>query len=92
MRLYGQDYMPDGDFWLHEIKFDGYRMLAQLDRSRVSILTGRGNDRTDKYPSIARFAHRAADAESLPRWRVVRRAVRWSDRVQPHSEHPATKS
>jgi bifunctional non-homologous end joining protein LigD len=24
---------PDGDEWLHEIKFDGYRMHARLDRA-----------------------------------------------------------
>jgi bifunctional non-homologous end joining protein LigD len=25
------DQAPDGPDWLHEIKFDGYRMLARLD-------------------------------------------------------------
>ena len=51
---------PDGDGWLHEIKLDGYRMHARLDRSatqsgaldaaRVNLLTRRGNDWTAKYP------------------------------------------
>src|SRR5215831_4184296 len=45
---------PDGHDWLHEIKFDGYRMHARLDRGRVQILTRRGNDWTDKYPTIAK--------------------------------------
>jgi bifunctional non-homologous end joining protein LigD len=45
---------PDGDAWLHEIKYDGYRMHARLDAGRVNILTRRGNDWTDKYPSIAK--------------------------------------
>jgi len=44
---------PDGPGWLHEIKLDGYRMHARLDAGRVSILTRRGNDWTDKYPTIA---------------------------------------
>jgi ATP-dependent DNA ligase len=44
---------PDGSDWLHEIKFDGYRMHARLDGGRVQILTRRGNDWTDKYPVIA---------------------------------------
>src|SRR5207253_2154287 len=44
---------PDGPDWLHEIKFDGYRMHARLDAGRVQILTRRGNDWTDKYPAIA---------------------------------------
>ena len=44
---------PDGPEWLHEIKLDGYRMHARLDAGRVNILTRRGNDWTDKYPTIA---------------------------------------
>jgi len=46
--------VPDGPDWLHEIKFDGYRMHARLDRGRVQILTRRGNDWTEKYPTIAK--------------------------------------
>jgi bifunctional non-homologous end joining protein LigD len=45
---------PDGTDWLHEIKFDGYRMHARLDAGRVQILTRRGNDWTDKYPAVAK--------------------------------------
>jgi len=45
---------PDGPEWLHEIKFDGYRMHARLEARRVQILTRRGNIWTDKYPAIAR--------------------------------------
>src|SRR5438067_2381218 len=44
---------PEAADWLHEIKLDGYRMDARLDAGRVQILTRRGNDWTDKYPSIA---------------------------------------
>ena len=45
---------PDGLDWLHEIKFDGYRMHARLDRARTQILTRRGNDWTAKYSAIAK--------------------------------------
>src|SRR6201993_3126910 len=45
---------PAGPDWLHEIKFDGYRMHARLDAGRVQILTRRGNNWTDKYPAIAK--------------------------------------
>jgi DNA ligase D-like protein (predicted ligase) len=44
---------PDGPGWLHEIKLDGYRMHARFDAGRIEILTRRGNDWTDKYPTIA---------------------------------------
>jgi len=45
---------PDGDGWLHEIKLDGYRMHARIDGRSVKIITRRGNDWTDKYPTVAR--------------------------------------
>src|ERR1700751_4420427 len=42
-----------GSDWLHEIKYDGYRMHARLDRGRTQLLTRTGLDWTDKYPTIA---------------------------------------
>src|SRR5215472_16389221 len=47
------DQAPDGPDWLHEIKFDGYRMHAQLDRGAVRLLTRTGLDWTHKYPAVA---------------------------------------
>jgi DNA ligase D-like protein (predicted ligase) len=45
---------PDGDQWLHEIKYDGFRMHARLDHGAVRLLTRNGLDWTAKYPQIAR--------------------------------------
>jgi bifunctional non-homologous end joining protein LigD len=47
------DTAPDGDQWLHELKYDGYRMHARLDRGKVKLLTRTGLDWTHKYPAIA---------------------------------------
>jgi ATP-dependent DNA ligase len=47
------DQPPDGSEWLHELKFDGYRMHARLDRGAVRLLTRIGLDWTSKYPAIA---------------------------------------
>jgi ATP-dependent DNA ligase len=44
---------PNGPEWLHEIKFDGYRMHAHLDRGAVKLLTRTGLDWTLKYPALA---------------------------------------
>jgi DNA ligase D-like protein (predicted ligase) len=44
---------PDGPEWLHEIKFDGYRMHARMDLGDVRLLTRKGLDWTHKYPAIA---------------------------------------
>ena len=38
------DAAPEGDQWLHEIKYDGYRMHARLDRGAVKLLTRTGLD------------------------------------------------
>ena len=45
---------PDGNQWLHEIKYDGFRMHARLDHGEVRLLTRNGLDWTHKYPQIAR--------------------------------------
>jgi bifunctional non-homologous end joining protein LigD len=44
---------PDTDDWIHEIKFDGYRIQARLDHGKVKLLTRRGLDWTRKFPAIA---------------------------------------
>ena len=44
---------PAGADWLHEIKFDGYRMLARLERGRVRWLSRNGLDWTKRFPSLS---------------------------------------
>ena len=41
--------VPDGEEWLHEIKFDGYRTIARIDRGEVRLYTRTGLDWTDRY-------------------------------------------
>jgi ATP-dependent DNA ligase len=47
------DAPPEGSDWLHEIKFDGYRIHAWLDHGTIRLLTRTGLDWTHKYPAIA---------------------------------------
>ncbi len=44
---------PAGTGWIHEIKHDGFRLIARRDAAGVRLFTRRGFDRTDRYPSIA---------------------------------------
>ncbi|HVT90580.1 MAG TPA: DNA ligase D [Tepidisphaeraceae bacterium] len=44
---------PEGDQWLHEIKFDGYRIIAQVKAGKVKLITRNGNDWTSKFSVIA---------------------------------------
>jgi bifunctional non-homologous end joining protein LigD len=43
---------PAGTGWVHEVKFDGYRLMARIDRGRVKLLTRKGLDWTDKFASL----------------------------------------
>jgi bifunctional non-homologous end joining protein LigD len=44
---------PSGEGWVHEIKFDGYRIQARLDDGEVHLLTRKGLDWTEKFPNVA---------------------------------------
>ena len=45
---------PSGDAWLHETKWDGYRLLADLDDRRVVLRSRNDLDWTARFPEIAR--------------------------------------
>ena len=45
---------PAGDEWLHELKFDGYRMLCYLNRGKARFLSRNGKDWTEKFPNLSR--------------------------------------
>ncbi|BCH05200.1 ATP-dependent DNA ligase (plasmid) [Mesorhizobium sp. 131-2-5] len=57
------DKPPEGDGWLHEVKFDGYRTQFIIDVDGVRIFTRRGLDWTAKYSNLAKAA-RDLDVES----------------------------
>ena len=44
---------PQGDNWVHEIKFDGYRLLARLEEGKVTLNTRAHNDWTHKFKNMA---------------------------------------
>jgi bifunctional non-homologous end joining protein LigD len=46
--------VPEGEEWLHEIKFDGYRTIARLDAGKVKLITRSGLDWTDRYGVLAK--------------------------------------
>src|SRR5690606_35763090 len=47
------DGAPDGDAWCHEIKYDGYRLLAHVEAGVVRLSTRKGQDWTDRFPAVA---------------------------------------
>ncbi|QEL24549.1 DNA ligase D [Bosea sp. F3-2] len=44
-----QDKPPTGENWLHEVKFDGYRLEARIDHGAVKLLTRSGLDWTARF-------------------------------------------
>ena len=44
---------PSGPGWIHEIKHDGFRILARRDSAGVRLITRHGNDFTGHFPFIA---------------------------------------
>ncbi|MBA3540614.1 MAG: hypothetical protein H0T79_13470 [Deltaproteobacteria bacterium] len=58
------DRIPEGNDWLHEQKYDGYRILALRDGDQVQLLSRRFNDWTDKFRPIA-SAIRGLDARHV---------------------------
>ncbi len=44
-----QDKPPTGDAWLHEVKFDGYRLQARISAGKVKLLTRTGLDWTERF-------------------------------------------
>jgi bifunctional non-homologous end joining protein LigD len=47
------DRVPGGDRWIHEIKFDGYRVQVHLANEAVKVYTRRGHDWTRRFKKIA---------------------------------------
>ena len=45
--------VPEGDAWVHEIKLDGYRTVARIERDKLWILTRHANDWAPRFRPIA---------------------------------------
>lgn len=45
---------PPGPGYVHEVKYDGYRMQARIEDGRATLRTRSGLDWTDKFPEIAK--------------------------------------
>jgi bifunctional non-homologous end joining protein LigD len=56
---------PDGDEWLHEIKYDGYRIGCLVEGRRAQLISRNGKDWTDSFPPIAAAAGRLGVKRAL---------------------------
>ena len=76
--------LPEGEQWLYEVKWDGYRALLMKDGDRVSIRSRNNKELTNDYPTIRAGAQRmnaksavvdgeivAVDAEGRPSFQAL---------------------
>jgi len=52
---------PTGADWVHEIKFDGYRMQLRTEAGKASLKTRKGLEWSDRFPEIAAHGAKLAD-------------------------------
>ena len=52
---------PQGDDWVHEVKFDGYRLQLRVADGKATLKTRKGLDWTTKFKAIADVARQLPD-------------------------------
>jgi bifunctional non-homologous end joining protein LigD len=87
------DKLPSGGLWLHEIKHDGFRIIARKDGERVRLYSRPGNDFSRRFPliveTLARLRSRSCiidgEAVACGRWWRMRSndATPLSSRFRP---------
>ena len=78
--------------WLYELKYDGYRMLAERDGETVRLLSRNGNDYTAAFPDIVTailaLPHQrfiidgevvVQDAAGMPRFQLLQKRARFNN-------------
>jgi bifunctional non-homologous end joining protein LigD len=63
---------PPGPEWIHEIKFDGYRILCRIHDGRAELISRNGKDWTERFPGVAVAAARLPVKEALLDGEVAR--------------------
>ena len=57
--------MPKGDRWLHEIKFDGYRVQLHIPNQDIKVFTRNGHDWTKRFKKVADDAFLISAASAI---------------------------
>jgi bifunctional non-homologous end joining protein LigD len=91
---------PPGERWLHEVKFDGFRLGACIERGRIRLYTRGGHDWTDRLrpieAAVAELGLRdayldgelvAIGADGLPDFTALHRAMRGGRHAPPLLYH-----
>jgi bifunctional non-homologous end joining protein LigD len=63
--------VPSGERWIHEIKFDGYRVQVHLADEAAKIFTRRGHDWTHRFKKVAHDAWRIKASSAVVDGEIV---------------------
>ena len=78
------DHVPTGAGWMHEVKWDGMRVLVRRRRRRPLRFWSRNeNDVTVSFPELHALATSVATSSSTARWSRCSTACRRSARCRP---------
>jgi bifunctional non-homologous end joining protein LigD len=56
---------PVGEAWLHEMKYDGYRIGCRIDGGDVTLISRRGKDWTRQFPEVCAAARKLGVKRAL---------------------------
>lgn len=56
---------PEGEEWLHEIKFDGYRILANCSGDEIRLISRNANDWTRKFAEVRDHLNKLAADKAI---------------------------
>ncbi|MGE5179891.1 MAG: DNA ligase D [Bacteroidota bacterium] len=56
---------PEGEEWIHEVKYDGYRVLARFERGKVALVTRGGLDWSDRFAPVAKALRRLPAKQAI---------------------------
>ena len=57
--------IPEGDDWLYELKYDGYRIVAFVEGNRVGLITRNGNDYINRFQDMGSSLADWADGRAM---------------------------
>ncbi len=57
--------IPDGEDWLFELKYDGFRIIAFIEGNKVRLMTRNGNDYAARFPDVASSLIDLADGRAM---------------------------
>lgn len=62
---------PEGDEWLHEIKFDGYRMICRIDNGKITFTSRNQQDWTGRLEGLVKATSRLKAKQAILDGEVV---------------------